>query len=144
MPTSTGRAAEQTARLLLVLDLVGVFVFALAGGLAAMVAQLDLLGVMVLAFTTALAGGVIRDLLIGAGPPMAIRNWRYSVVAFVAAGLAFVLHGAVERVPTALLMMPDAAGLSLFAMAGTEKALDYGINPFVAILMGAITGGGAA
>jgi uncharacterized membrane protein YeiH len=142
MPASNGSAVDQSAGLLVVLDLAGVFVFALEGALAAMAAGLDLLGVMVLAFATALAGGVIRDLLIGSIPPMAIRDWRYSVVAFVAAGLAFVLHEVVEHVPAMALMTLDAAGLSLFAMAGTEKALDRGIHPFIAILMGAITGVG--
>ncbi|HEY4909679.1 MAG TPA: trimeric intracellular cation channel family protein [Methylomirabilota bacterium] len=142
MSGSTGSAADQAARLLVALDLAGVFVFALEGALAAMAAELDLLGVMVLAFATALAGGVIRDLLIGAVPPMAIRDWHYSVVAFVAAGLAFVLHGLVAQVPGTALMVLDAAGLSLFAMAGTEKALDYGIHQFIAMMMGAITGVG--
>jgi len=142
MPASTGSAVDQSARLLVVLDLAGVFVFALEGALAAMAAGLDFLGVMVLAFATALAGGVIRDLLIGSVPPMAIRDWHYSVVAFVAAGLALVLHELVEHVPAMTLMVLDAAGLSLFAMAGTEKAVDHGIHPFIAILMGAITGVG--
>jgi uncharacterized membrane protein YeiH len=44
--------------------------------------ELDLLGLMVLLFATALAGGIIRDLLIGAIPPGAIRGWRYPAVAF--------------------------------------------------------------
>jgi uncharacterized membrane protein YeiH len=90
MPASTGSAADQSARLLIVLDLAGVFVFALEGALAAMAAGLDFLGVMVMAFATALAGGVIRDLLIGSVPPMAIRDWHYSLVAFVAATTPFV------------------------------------------------------
>jgi uncharacterized membrane protein YeiH len=142
MPDAKDPVSDSTAHLLYVVDLAGIFVFALEGALAGMAGSLDLLGVMVLAFTTALAGGVMRDVLIGAAPPMAIRDWRYPTVAFVAAGLAFVLHGIAERVPGVMLMVLDAAGLSLFAMAGTEKALAYGIHPFVAILMGAITGAG--
>src|SRR5215470_6567867 len=142
MPDAKAPISDSTARLLYAIDLVGIFVFALEGALAGMAGSLDLVGVLVLAFTTALAGGVLRDLLIGAVPPMAIRDWRYPTVAFVAAALAFVLHGIAEWVPAALLMVLDAAGLSLFAMAGTEKALAYGIHPFVAILMGGITGAG--
>ncbi len=142
MTGSTALHQDPTGRLLFVVDLAGVFVFALEGALAGMAAGLDLLGIMVLSFTTSLAGGVIRDLLIGAVPPMAVRDWRYSVVAFGAAGLAFVLHRLVERVPGSLLMVLDAAGLGLFAMAGTEKALAYGIDPFIAALMGTITGVG--
>jgi uncharacterized membrane protein YeiH len=97
---------------------------------------------MVLAFATALAGGIIRDLLIGAIPPGAIRDWRYSAVAFLAAIVVFVWHRYVSRVPNGFIMVVDAAGLALFAVAGAAKALDYGIHPFMAVLMGGITGVG--
>jgi uncharacterized membrane protein YeiH len=125
-------------------DLAGTFLFAIEGSTAAIVGHLDLLGIMVLSFATALAGGVIRDVLIGAVPPEAFRDWRYSVVAFSAAGFVFVLHHSVQQVPGTLLMVLDAAGLGLFAVAGTEKALAYGIHPFIAVQLGAITavGGG--
>ena len=76
-------------KLLSAVDLAGTFLFAVEGATAAIAGHLDLLGIMVLSFATALAGGVIRDLLIGAVPPQAFRDWRYSVVAFTAAG--FVL-----------------------------------------------------
>ena len=133
-------------RLLSAVDLAGTFLFAVEGATAAITGQLDLLGIMVLSFATALAGGVMRDLLIGAVPPEAFQNWRYSVVAFTAAGFVFVLHHSVQHVPGTLLMVLDAAGLGLFAVAGTEKALAYGIHPFIAVQMGAVTavGGGMA
>jgi uncharacterized membrane protein YeiH len=76
----------QNARVLLVIDLVGVCVFALAGATAAARQRLDLFGVLVLSFATASAGGILRDLLIGAAPPAAIRDWRY-LAAAVLAGL---------------------------------------------------------
>jgi uncharacterized membrane protein YeiH len=131
-------------KLLSAVDLAGTFLFAVEGATAAIAGHLDLLGIMVLSFATALAGGVIRDVLIGAVPPEAFQNWRYSVVAFTAAGFVFVLHHSVQQVPGTLLMVLDAAGLGLFAVAGTEKALVFGIHPLIAIQMGAITavGGG--
>ncbi|HZM11233.1 MAG TPA: trimeric intracellular cation channel family protein [Candidatus Limnocylindrales bacterium] len=129
-------------RLLSAVDLAGTFLLAVEGATAAITGHLDLLGIMVLSFATALAGGVIRDLLIGAVPPEAFRDWRYSVVAFAAAGFVFMLHHSVQQVPGTLLMVLDAAGLGLFAVAGTEKSLAYGIHPFIAILMGTITGVG--
>jgi uncharacterized membrane protein YeiH len=129
-------------KLLSAVDLAGTFLFAVEGATAAITGHLDLLGIMVLSFATALAGGVIRDLLIGAVPPEAFRDWRYSVVAFSAAGFVFVLHHSVQQIPGTLLMVLDAAGLGLFAVAGTEKSLAYGIHPFIAILMGTITGVG--
>jgi uncharacterized membrane protein YeiH len=123
-------------------DLAGTFVFAMEGALTAIGADLDLLGIMVLAFATALGGGVARDLLIGAVPPQAIRDWRYSVVAFSAAGFAFSLNSLLRELPPQVLIDLDAAGLALFSVAGTEKALAYRMHPFIAAMMGTITGVG--
>jgi uncharacterized membrane protein YeiH len=131
-----------SAKLLLVVDLVGTFVFAVEGATAAIEGELDLLGLMVLAFATALAGGIIRDLLIGAIPPGAIRDWRYAAVAFVAGAVVFLWHRYVSQVPQSFIVVVDAAGLALFSVAGAAKALDYGIHPFLAVLMGGITGVG--
>jgi len=123
-------------------DLAGTVVFAIEGATAALHAGLDLLGVLVLSFTVALGGGIVRDLLIGSTPPSAIRDWRYPVLAFIAGLFTFLLHARVEAVPPWLLTTLDAAGLALFAVAGAEKALECQINPFIAMLMGAITGCG--
>ncbi|HUC68297.1 MAG TPA: trimeric intracellular cation channel family protein [Stellaceae bacterium] len=128
--------------LVLVADLAGSFVFAVEGALTAIASNLDLLGIAVLSFATALCGGMVRDVLIGAVPPNAIRDWRYCAVAFTAAGLTFLLWPFVEHVPRPIIIGLDAAGLSLFAVAGAEKALDYGIHPFIAALMGTITAAG--
>jgi uncharacterized membrane protein YeiH len=131
-----------SAKLLLTIDLIGTFVFAVEGATAAIQGDLDLLGLMVLSFATALAGGIIRDLLIGAIPPGAIRDWRYAAVAFLAGAVVFFWHRYVSQVPETFIMVVDAAGLGLFAVAGAAKALDYGIHPFMAVLMGGITGVG--
>jgi uncharacterized membrane protein YeiH len=132
----------KTERLLLVVDLAGTFVFAIEGASAAIRSGLDLFGVLVLSFVTALVGGVIRDLLIGAVPPQAIRDWRYAATAFIAGAATFLLYRLVQQIPPSALIALDAAGLALFAVAGAEKALDYEINPFIAMLMGTITGVG--
>jgi uncharacterized membrane protein YeiH len=129
-------------RIVLAADLAGTAVFAIEGASAAIRAGLDLLGVLVLSFIVALGGGVVRDVLIGATPPSAIRDWRYPVLAFVTGLITFLIHTQIETVPAMLLTTLDAAGLALFAVAGAEKALDFKINPFVAVLMGAITGCG--
>jgi len=66
-------------------------------------------------------GGLARDLLIGAVPPVAIADWRYLAAA-------------------------AAAGLCLFAVTGTQKALAHGLDPAMAAILGMITciGGGVA
>ncbi len=125
-------------------DLAGTFVFALEGALAAILAGFDVLGVLVLSFITALGGGVIRDLMIGAVPPVAIRQWYYAAIALAAGTATFLCYPLVARVPPLALVAIDAAGLSLFAIAGTQKALEHGINPLGAVLLGTVTavGGG--
>jgi uncharacterized membrane protein YeiH len=127
---------------LLVIDLVGTFVFAVEGALAGINAGLDVFGLLVLSFVTALGGGTIRDLLIGAIPPNSIRDWRYAATAFAGGGAVFFFYPQVQRVPIHLMITLDAAGLALFAVAGAGKALEYGISPLLAIMMGAVTGAG--
>ena len=77
----------QIQTLLVALDLIGTFVFALSWAVAGVEYQLDIFGVLVLSFATATAGGLTRDLLIGAVPPAAISNLPYIIVP-VLAGLA--------------------------------------------------------
>jgi len=129
-------------RVVLIADLIGTAVFAIEGATAAIHAGLDLLGVLVLSFTVALGGGVIRDLLIGATPPNALRDWRYPTLAFVAGLATFLLHAQIEAVPLMFMVTLDAAGLALFAVAGAEKAIEFNISSISAILMGAVTGCG--
>ena len=142
MALTSALVDDKPAKLLLVVDLIATFVFGLEGAISAVDADLDLLGILVLAFATALAGGIIRDLLIGATPPASIRDWRYPAVAFLGGAVVFLWHNAVRQIPQTDLLVVDAAGLSLFAVAGATKALDYKINPFLAVLMGGITGVG--
>jgi uncharacterized membrane protein YeiH len=125
--------------IVLVLDLCGVFVFALSGAMSGIKHRLDLFGVLVLSFAAANAGGIIRDVLIGAVPPPGIADWRYIVVPVVA-GLATIRWArTIDRLRSSVLIF-DAGGLALFAVAGTLKALDFGVNPLPAVLLGMLTG----
>jgi uncharacterized membrane protein YeiH len=145
MPNTPPQTAIGPAdRLLFLADMFGTLLFGIEGAEAAISGNLDLLGLMVLAFSTALAGGLFRDVLIGAIPPNALRDWRYSAMAFTGATIVFFLYRFVQGIPADVILVLDAAGLALFAVAGTEKALLYGIHPFIAILLGTITavGGG--
>ena len=131
-------------KLLFTVDMAGTLLFAIEGATAATAGNLDLLGVMVLAFATALAGGIIRDLLIGATPPASLRDWRYAATAFTGGAIVFFLHRYVLGIPGTAMVVLDAAALALFAVAGTQKALEFNIHPFIAILLGGMTavGGG--
>jgi uncharacterized membrane protein YeiH len=132
-------AGESTSTLLLVLDLCGIFVFAISGALVAVRKQLDVFGVLVLAGTTGLGGGFLRDVLIDATPPAALADWRYLTVPVAAGLLTFVFHPAVGRRERVVIIF-DAAGLGLFCVTGALKALDYGLGPVPAALMGMVTG----
>lgn len=127
----------------LALDLVGVFVFALTGGLVAVKKRLDLFGVLVLAASAALGGGVLRDLLIGDTPPVGISDWRLLGTAVLAGLVTFVFHPGVERISKVVRVL-DAAGLATFAIGGSLKALGAGVSPLAAVVIGCITaiGGG--
>lgn len=131
-------------KLLFVVDLAGTFLFAIEGATAAAIAGLDLLGILVLAFATALGGGIIRDVLIGDTPPASLRNWRYPALAFTGGAIVFLLHHQFKTLPVEPLLILDAAALALFAVAGTEKALEFNLHPLVAVMMGTLTavGGG--
>ena len=125
--------------LLLVLDLAGTFVFAISGATAGVRRRLDLFGILVLSFAAGNSGGITRDLLIGSVPPAAISDWRYLGVSLLAGAITFYWSPAIEKLSSPVLLF-DAAGLGLFAVSGTQKALAFGLNPVMAALLGMLTG----
>ena len=136
------------------LDIIGVFVFALSGGLVALRARLDLFGVLVLAWVTGLGGGIIRDLLLGATPPVGISDWRLVTAGLLAGLLVFTFHGRLRAVArrrprrvglvSRLVKVLDAGGLALFAVSGALKAIQLDSPWLAAVIVGGITaiGGG--
>jgi uncharacterized membrane protein YeiH len=125
--------------LLLVLDLSGIFVFAISGALVGVRKQVDIFGVLVLAGVTGLGGGFLRDVLIDATPPAALVDWRYLLVPVAAGLVTFAFHPALGRLEPVVNIF-DAAGLGLFCVTGALKALEYGLGPAPAALMGMVTG----
>jgi uncharacterized membrane protein YeiH len=124
--------------LLLVLNLVGTFVFGLSGGMAGVRTQLDLFGAVVLAVVVGIAGGTIRDLLIGI-PPATFRDWRYLAVAGGAGLVTSLAHPAINRLQRPIDAL-DAAGLALFCVTGAATALDHRLGVPESVILGAITG----
>ncbi len=99
------------------------------------------MGVLTLGTITALGGGILRDVLIGALPPTTFGDWRYLAVAAGGSLLAFRYSQRLSRLWKPITVL-DAAGLSLFAVTGASKALDYGLGPVQAVVLGTITGVG--
>ena len=125
------------------LDILGTFVFGLSGAMVAIRRDLDLFGIVVLATATGVAGGTLRDLLLGDVPPAVLRDlWPLAITC--AAGLCgFFFASIIERLNRPVMLM-DAVGLGVFAVAGCQKALSHGLEIPGAVLLGMITaiGGG--
>src|SRR3989449_2285738 len=145
IPTSSAEQVLQplagfkayAAGTLLVLELAGTFVFALSGAVAGVKHRLDLFGVLVISCATATAGGITRDVLIGAVPPAALRDWRYLGISVVAGLVVFFSSPRPERQQRLrnLVLTFDAAGLAVLSVSRPQNALRYGPKPRIAALL---------
>lgn len=126
-----------------VIDLVGVFIGGLTGTLVARRHRYDITGIWALALVTGLGGGMIRDVLLQAGPPLALVEPRYLPTVLVATAFGAVFGPRVESLKRTILVA-DAFSISVFAVAGTLRTFDTGFAPWPAVLLGVITavGGG--
>ncbi|MEC7792928.1 Uncharacterized membrane protein YeiH [Pseudooceanicola nitratireducens] len=126
------------------LDLLGTFVFGLSGAMLAVRRDLDVFGIAVLAVAAALSGGMIRDMALGATPVAALGTSHTLLAAFAAALCVFFFHRLIEKLSKPVMVL-DAIGLGLFAVSGARKALDFGLDPLPAVVLGVLTavGGGA-
>lgn len=124
--------------LIIILDLAGVFVFAVSGALAAVRKSMDMFGVAVLALMPAIGGGTIRDLILDQ-PVFWTQNTLPIWVALAAAVACFFFGRFIES-RLKFLTWADAVGLSLFCVTGAEKALAASGSILVAVIMGVVTG----
>jgi uncharacterized membrane protein YeiH len=126
-----------------VLDLLGTFVFGLSGAMVAIRRQLDLFGIMVLATATGVVGGTIRDILLGDTPPAVLQNLVPLAVTCAAGLCGFFFFSLIDRLNRPVMLL-DAVGLGVFAVAGCQKALVFGLELPGAVLLGMISavGGG--
>ncbi len=118
------------------LDLIGIGVFAASGALAAARARQTLVTFSFFALVTGVGGGTVRDLLIGA-PVFWVHDWRVPAVCL---GTALAIWLTPSRFwSLRALDWFDAAGLAVYAVFGTAKALSFGVPPLSAVMMGVIT-----
>jgi uncharacterized membrane protein YeiH len=123
--------------LLLIIDLMGVFVFALSGALAAARKQMDIFGYMVLAVLPAVGGGTVRDLVLNAS----VFWVEESIYILVAVGAGILTYLVSIRVGSRYIVLEwaDAIGLSLFCVLGASKALALTGDPVLAVTLGVVT-----
>lgn len=125
------------------LDIVGTFAFAISGAQAAKERELDLFGLFIISFLTACGGGIIRDICLGITPPVGISQWLYLALPALASLVFLVFQSYISKLSYPVLLF-DALGLSMFAVAGAQKSLFLGQNYGVAIVLGVLSaiGGG--
>ncbi|THF65370.1 trimeric intracellular cation channel family protein [Pseudothauera rhizosphaerae] len=120
------------------IGLAGVAVNAASGVLEAGRKPFDLFGMVVVALAAALGGGSLRDMLLDR-TVFWVADQSYLVAALLAGVATFALVRVV-RLPPRLFLLPDAVGLALFTVSGTQAALAMGAPWLVASLMGVVTG----
>jgi uncharacterized membrane protein YeiH len=118
--------------------LAAVAVSALTGVLDAGRQKMDIVGVVMVGCATALGGGTVRDILLDR-PVFWISDQSYLIVALATTVLTFFAVRGL-RLPSRLFLIPDAIGLALFTIVGTQVALEWQAPWLVATLLGVITG----
>lgn len=121
---------------LILIDRIGVYVFAISGGILAVRKDMDLLGVIVLAFLPAIGGGTLRDLILDQ-PVFWLSDSTTLLVALAGGLTAFLGHRVLELFRP--LRWADAVGMAVFAVTGAAKALSLGHGLLIVLIMGAMT-----
>lgn len=128
-------------------DTLGVAVGAISGALFARRHEsynYDVVGAFGLAIVTALGGGLVRDILMQHGPPLALVNIRYLYIALLGALLGLIFGRNIGKRMEQFILIIDAAALSLFAVAGVTRAINAGLSWLPALFMGIITAVGGS
>lgn len=120
------------------LNILGLFVFAISGALTALRNDMDLFGVAMIAFVTGVGGGTIRDVLLGQFPVWWIAEPSAVLICLAGAAVATLAQPVIVSRLKALIWA-DAVGLSVFAVLGAQAALAADAPVAIAIFMGAVT-----
>ncbi|SFT33236.1 Uncharacterized membrane protein YeiH [Geodermatophilus amargosae] len=140
---STLAAAAETLRIPVAADLAAIVVGALTGGLLAAREGFAISGVLLLAVSGGLGGGLIRDVLLAQGPPVALTDPAYLPTVAITAMVTFYFSGWLSRL-TGLLVVLDAVTLGLFTVIGAQKAQLAGLPSASVVFIGTLTAVGGA
>ena len=135
--------AAETLRVPAAVDIAAIVIGALTGGLLAAREGFAVSGVLLLAVSTGLGGGLIRDVLLAEGPPVALTNPAYLPTVAITAGVTFFFSGWMSRL-TALLVGLDAVTLGFFTVIGAQKAQLVGLPSASVVFIGTLTAVGGA
>ena len=126
-----------------VLDLSGVLLNGLLGGLIARRKNFDVVGFVVLAILTATGGGILRDVMIQDGPPFALTD-PYYLYAACAGALVAWFFPMQRRWTRRFLVVADAIVLGVWAATGASKAISHGLGVMPALMLGCLTAVGGS
>lgn len=125
-------------------ELAGSGLFAISGALLANDKNnADWFGVTFIGFITSLGGGTVRDVLLGSYPLgwIADVNIFYSILAGIV--LTSIFYEFLRKYRRHLFLFETVA-MAMFTILGTEKAIQFGVNPLIASVLGmfsAVMGG---
>jgi uncharacterized membrane protein YeiH len=124
-----------------VMETIAILAYAISGFIEARTRRLDAIGTFLVALATAFGGGTVRDIMLERRPFYWVEHQEYVIAIFVASFFApYVLRLTSHVISERALLAADAIGLGLFSVAGTSIAIDAGMPPFIAVLMGVTTG----
>lgn len=121
-----------------VIDILGTFAFAISGALVAYNKNFDIFGVIIIAFVTAVGGGMIRDVLINAHPINWIGDLNYIWTILLAVFITLVFRSKIAPLRKTFFLF-DTVGISVFTLLGLQKGLNFGLHPFIALIMGVVS-----
>jgi len=127
--------------LITIIEIVAILVGAISGFIEARRKRMDLVGVFTVAFITAFGGGTLRDILLDKRPLFWVQHQEYAILIFVLALIATPLIRTLRQIVSErVIVVADAVGLGLFAIAGVSQAQQANMPVFIAAMMGVITG----
>jgi uncharacterized membrane protein YeiH len=131
----------ETPTLIFVVEVVAVLACAFSGFAEAQRKDMDLVGVYVVAFLTAFGGGTLRDVLLDRRPFFWVEHEQYPILILALTLIATpLLRVGRSIIPNTAFVAADAVGLAFFSISGVALALKSGMSPFVASIMGVVTG----
>lgn len=124
-------------------DLTATFLYALVGTRFAIMRGYDVVGVLMISLIVSVGGGLLRDILLQAGPPVALRDPMYTAMAWGAAVVGLVLYKKVPRLQR-MIDVVDALSIGLYGVYGAQKSISFGLGLLGAIFVGVLNaiGGG--
>ncbi|MYN10669.1 trimeric intracellular cation channel family protein [Pseudoduganella aquatica] len=127
--------------LITIIEVVAILVGAISGFIEARRKRMDLVGVFTVAFIAAFGGGTLRDILLDKRPLFWVQHQEYAILIFVLALIATPLIRTLRQIVSErVIVVADAVGLGLFAVAGVSQAQQANMPIFIASMMGVITG----